>query len=83
MTETEENILDAAEHSYCNVEKAEWTGDATNYYCALLDCGHHLHCSRDTLRGRMLCMTCLTKKLYPKTDELHAHSPSPEPDIDV
>lgn len=74
MTDTE-NILDAAENSYSNVEKAEWTGEVTNYYCVLLDCGHRLHCSRDTLRGRMMCMVCLTSKLV-KIDEQHAH-PTP------
>lgn len=30
MTDTE-NILDAAENSYSNVQKAEWTGEVTNY----------------------------------------------------
>ena len=58
-----DNIIDAAETSYSNVQKAEWTGEATNYFCVLLDCGHRVHCSRDTLRGRMMCMVCLTAKL--------------------
>jgi hypothetical protein len=75
MTDTE-NILDAAENSYSNIEKAEWTGEATNYYCVLLDCGHRLHCSRDRLRGRMMCMICLTGKLV-KSDEQHAHISTP------
>ena len=71
-----DNIIDAAETSYSNVQKAEWTGEATNYFCVLLDCGHRVHCSRDTLRGRMMCMVCLTAKLV-KNDEQHAHQPDP------
>jgi hypothetical protein len=75
MTDTD-NILDAAENSYCNVEKAEWTGEVTNYFCVLLDCGHRLHCSRDRLRGRMMCMICVTNKLV-KSDEQHTHISTP------
>ena len=76
MSRDTDNILDAAEASYSKVEKAEWTGEVTNYFCVLLDCGHRVHCSRDALRGRMLCMGCLNDKL--KGDEQHDHQPTPD-----
>lgn len=68
-------LLELADQSTRRVLKATWAGTAregADYYCAELDCGHHMHVSESSLHSPLMCLSCLKQKIgeaIPRDDD--------------